>query len=759
MTPPSVDTTSRRQFDIPTQPLVDALGAFREQSSLSVELDTTLASAVRSYPVSGPHTAVEALRLLLTGTGFVASFRDERTIVVRRNAVPTPQTLRAVEVVATRRAGYALSQTATATKTPTPLRDVPQAVSVITRDLIDDLSMQSIADVVRFVPGVTMGQGEGNRDQPTIRGNNTTADFFIDGVRDDAQYFRDLYNVERVEALKGSNAMIFGRGGGGGVLNRVTKEATGSRLRALSLQGGSFDNKRASIDLGDRLSSAVSARFNGVFERSGHFRDGVTLQRYGMNPTVAIAPGAQGTRIILGYEHFAERRTADRGIPSFGGRPVATDVATFFGDPGASPADVRAHVGTVTLTHRMASGLNVRNHSQVGLYDKFYQNVFPGAVNAAGDQVTITAYNNDTQRQNLFNQTDLTVEVRTGPIRHTLLLGAEVGRQATDNLRRTGYFNDVATSVTAPVADPTISVPLTFRPGANDADNRVVNTVGSVYVQDQLALSAHWQLIAGARYERFDLRYHNNRTSTALRRTDGMISPRVGLVFKPMPALSLYASHGVSYLPSAGDQFSSLTDVTKALEPERFTNYEAGAKWDVADRLAITTAAYRLDRTNTRAPDPVDPARTVQTGSQRTTGVELTVNGSITAAWQLVAAYSAQRATITSTTSAAPTGAKVPLVPRNSLSLWNRYQLGRRMGVGLGVVHRADMFAALDDKVTLPGYTDVDGAVYLGLGHGVRAQVNVENLFDITYYNTAHNNNNITPGSRRALRASLATDF
>jgi catecholate siderophore receptor len=653
---------------------------------------------------------------------------------------------------------YAASRTTTATKTATLLREVPQAVTVVARDFIRDAGMQGMADVVRFVPGITMGQGEGNRDQPTIRGNNTTADFFVDGVRDDVQYFRDLYNVEQVEALKGSNAMIFGRGGGGGVLNRVTKEAQWVPVRALLLQGGSFDNKRASLDVGGGFSPSIAARLNGMHERSGFFRNGVTLRRSGINPTVTIARGAR-TRVALGYEYFTDHRTADRGIPSFDGRPIRSDVATFFGDPVASYADVRVHAAAATVAHETARGLTIRNRTRFADYDKIYQNVFPGAVNAAGDEVSLSAYNNATRRHNLFNQTDLTSAVSTGSVRHTLLVGAEIGRQATDNLRNTGYFNDAATSLSVPVRSPTISTPVTYRQSPTDADNRVVNTVASLYAQNQMALSAHWQLIAGVRYERFDGRYHNNRTDSTLRRVDRMISPRGGLLFKPMELLSFYASHSLSYLPSSGDQFSSLTNVTKALEPERFTNYEVGAKWDVADRVALTTAVYRLDRTNTRAPDPIDPARTLQTGSQRTNGFEIGVNGSLTPAWEIAGGYANQDAFITSTTTAAPTGARAPLVPRHTLSLWNRFQLSRRLGAGVGVIHRAAMYAAIDDKVTLPSFIEVDGAVYLTVARGIRVQANVENLFDATYYVTANGSNNISPGSPRAVRVTVGSGF
>ena len=682
-----------------------------------------------------------------------APARDS-ALAARKTAALEP-----VRVSAERRRSYAAGGTSTATKTTTLLRDVPQSVTVVTHELMRDHAMQGMADVVRYVPGITMGQGEGNRDQPTIRGNASTADFFVDGVRDDVQYYRDLYNVDRVEALKGANAMVFGRGGGGGVLNRVTKEARWTPLRELTLQGGSFDNKRVAADVSGGLASSLAGRLNGVYEHSGVFRDGVRMQRYGANPTVTIAPRGRSTIATVGYELFADHRTADRGVPSFQGQPLGTDVRTFFGDPGASYSDVRVHSAMATLTHQRASGVTVRNRTRYAYYDKIYQNVFPGAVSDAGDAVSISAYSNATARHNLFNQTDLTYEVRTGAVSHTLLAGAEIGRQGTANFRRTGYFNDTAATVTAAVARPTISMPLRFRQSATDADNDVRATTRSLYVQDQVALSSHWQAIAGVRYEVFTVAYHDNRSGTDRRRDDRMIAPRAGLVFKPVAPLSFYATHSVSYLPSAGDQFSSLTDVTAGLAPERFGNSELGAKWDVADRLALTAAAYRLERTNTRAPDPANPARTVQTGRQRTTGLELGANGSLTSAWSIAGGFTSQRAIITSTTSAARAGARVALVPRLSAALWNRYRVAKPLAVAIGMVRRSDMFAAADNSVTLPGYTEVDGALFLTLSGTVRAQMNVENLFDTRYFATSNGNNNIAPGSPRAVRVVVTTQF
>jgi catecholate siderophore receptor len=395
----------------------------------------------------------------------------------------------------------------------------------------------------------------------------------------------------------------------------------------------------------------------------------------------------------------------------------------------------------------------------VGDYDKMYQNVFPGSVDSTGTLVSLSAYNNRNDRNNLLSQTDLTWRASTGSVRHTLVAGLDFGRQVSRNLRKTGFFDGTETSVNVPLDRPTIRRPVVFRPGDTDADNRVRVHSAGVFLQDQVALTPYLQLIGGARVERFDLTFHNFRNGEDLERTDDLFSPRAGVVVKPVELLSLYGSYGVSYLPSAGDQFSSLTATSETLEPEKFENYELGAKLDLAHGLALTGAVYQLDRSNTSAPDPRDPARTVQTGSQRTRGVEVGATGNVTERWEVAAGYALQDAEITSRTSQAEPGAKVPVVPRHTLSVWNRYQLQRRWGVGLGVLYQDDMFASIDNTVTLPSFTRFDAGVFFTLSEHLRAQVNVENLFDEEYFITSHSNNNISPGSPRAVRASMTAGF
>jgi catecholate siderophore receptor len=668
------------------------------------------------------------------------------------------QQLPKISVQDTPDAGYSVKATDTATKTATALRDVPQSISVVTSEQIKDQDLLSIGDVVRYLPGITAHQGENNRDQVIIRGNSSSADFFRDGIRDDVQYYRDLYNLDRIEALRGPNAMIFGRGGGGGVINRVIKQATFTPIRQLSLLGGSYNDMRGAVDFNQPLSDSVAVRLNGVYEQADTFRNNVDdLERYGINPTVTFMPDEQ-TRIMLSYEYFHDTRTADRGIPSVNGRPADIDVDTFFGNPDLSHVRAMVNIGTASIEHDFGNW-TIRNRTLYGDYDRGYQNFVPGAVNATQTAVALTAYNNATARENLFNQTDALFSFETGKVRHQFLAGVELGRQLTDNLRNTGFFNDLVTSIQVPFGDPTIDTPTTFRHVITDADNNVRTTVSAVYVQDQIDLTDQWQVIAGLRQDRFELEFHDHNTGAELDRTDNLTSPRVGVVYKPVAPLSIYASYSVSFLPGSGDQFSSLTTITDLLKPEKFTNYEVGAKWDWNPDLALTGAVYRLDRTNTRSVDPADPTRIVQTGEQRTNGFELGLSGNVTAQWKIAAGYAYQDAAVTSTTAAAAAGQQVAQVPHNTWSLWNTYQVLPKLGIGLGIINRSDMFAAIDDTVTLPGYTRADVAAFYSLTDTIRLQANVENVFDKKYYINADGNNNISPGSPTAFHVGLTAGF
>lgn len=670
--------------------------------------------------------------------------------------------------------GYKSSVAHTA-KTDTPLRDVPQSISVLTRQTLDDLNVQNIGDAVQYVPGVGMAQGEGNRETPVIRGNSSTGDLFLDGMRDDVQYYRDLYNIQQVEVLKGPNGALFGRGGVGGLINRVSKQAVFDPIRSFTLQFGSYDNKRVTADFGDALSDTVAFRVNGVYEDSESYRDDVTLERYGINPTMTFVAG-ENTTVTAGVEYFHDERTADRGVSSFQGRPLDTRRGEFFGDPDQSPVEATVKMANLFVEHYFNDDFVLRNRTRYGDYDKFYQNVFPGAVNTAavgddapGTLVSIGAYNNATQRQNFFNQTDLNFTLTTGAVTHKFLAGVELGRQETENFRNTGYFDTVAvgtTSIQVPVSNPRTTLPVSFRQSATDADNDGTAKIAAVYLQDEIAFSPHFLVVAGARYDSFKVDFTNNRTGDDFSSNDDLFSPRLAVVYKPVDSVSAYASYSLTYQPRAGDQLASLSAANSSLDPEEFTNYEIGVKWDATPNLAVTAALFELERNKVAVADPSDATRLILVDGQRNRGIELGLTGQVTEQWSIIAAGAYQDGEITSNQSATvQEGAELAHLPKTTFSLWNRYDISSSWGVALGVVYRDEIFAAVENlatpanNVTLPSFTRVDGAVYFSLNDRWRAQLNVENLFDEDYFQFAHNNNNITPGSPRSARVTVTASF
>ena len=653
-------------------------------------------------------------------------------------------------------------RTATATRTSTPLRDVPQAISTLDRELITDQAMRSMADVVNYVPGVGMAQGEGHRDAPIFRGNTSTSDFYVDGLRDDTQYLRDLYNVERVEVLKGPNGMMFGRGGVGGVINRVTRVADGSSPREVSLQAGSWDQRRFSGDVGQVLSRNVSARLTGMYENSGSYREGAGITRGGVNPSVAISLG-RNSRLTASYEFFHDDRTVDRGHPSYQGRPLDLEPSRFFGSLDINNSEITVNALASVFETRIADRIIVRNSTRFADYDKFYGNLVPGAVNASLTTVALSGYTSATTRQNVFNQTDIIMSQRTGEIGHTLLAGAEIGRQETSNRRSTGYFPSISpttTSIAVPLANPTTSLPVEFRASATDADNNGVATVAALYAQDQITLSQHVQVIVGLRYDNFAVDLTDNRTDAIFTSRDGLLSPRAAVIYKPVVPLSLYASYTRSYLPRAGEQLASLSLTTQALEPENFRNYEIGAKWELRPTLAFTAALYRLDHGNVVVRDANDPTISHLVDAERSSGLEMEVSGQLAPRWNVQGGYAYQNGEITQSLSAnVLAGARLAQVPRHSFSLWNRYDVTDRVGLGMGIVSMSDRFVATDNTVVLPAFTRVDGAAFFSITPQVRAHVNVENVFDTKYTWAAHSNNNLAPGSPLAVRFAVTTKF
>ncbi len=650
--------------------------------------------------------------------------------------------------------GYVTEDGSTATKTPTPLIDVPQTIAVITNDQLQDQAITQLGEALRYVPGVSLETGEGHRDEIFIRGQETTADFYLDGLRDDAQYYRSLYNVERIEVLKGANALIFGRGGGGGVINRVSKTARLGESRVTV--GGSIDSFSAfdlAADINQPLGENVALRINGTYEEFDSHRNFYEGRFFGISPTVTAKLGPD-TRLVASYTYDDDARVTDRGLPSLNGLPLFGFDETFFGDADFNRASNEAHIARVRLEQGLGSGWSANASVQYANYDKIYGNLLPASTN--GTTVRLSGYEDSQDRENLIAQANLVGEFSTGGIGHTLLAGIEASWQDSFNGRRNVQFGTGAGPFTSTVDVPLTDV-LTIPAFSLAAPNRANDSSLSVlsgYIQDQIAIGQSIELIAGLRWDRFDLET-TDIGGTLTARVDEKISPRVGLIVKPIETLSLYASYATSFLPQAGDQFFLIAPNDQAFEPEKFTNYEIGAKWLIEPQLFLTAALFQLDRTNTKGPSPADPTLVALVGESRAKGIELNLVGEILPGWQANIGYTYLDGEIRTTTSSAPAGRRLEQLPEHQFTAWNHVKLTEQFSLGLGLIYQDEQFASLSNAVTMPDYWRVDAAAYYNISEQVSLQLNIENLLDEAYYPSAHGDNNIQPAEPFSARIGV----
>jgi catecholate siderophore receptor len=729
-------------FELPAGPLADVLANFERASGVKVHTASSL-DQLTSRGVRGTLTAADALSQIVEGTGLAP-----RSIGPNAFALEPASPVHRVETTG-QLSHYAAEESASATRTNTRLLDVPQTVIVVPRALLVDQHAQSVADAARNVPGVSIAQGEGNRDQLVLRGMSTASDFFVNGIRDDQERFRDLYNVERVEVVQGPAAVLFGRGGAGGVVNLVTAPAAGSPSE-FNVEIGDYRHKRATVRAGTPLGAKGHLRVSGMAEDSGGFRDAYFLHRYAVNPIASVKLRPEST-LTVSFEHLRDRRLADRGIPSRAGRPLDVDPAQLFGSRNQNQADSGVDSAGVTLEHHLSRSIRLRNSFLAGRYDKFYQNVYPGsAVNTAG-ALTLSAYNHAIDRANVFNQTDLIIEGRPAGIAHVFLAGVETGRQTQGETRRTA-----ASIANVPAADSIRDADFAAAPLTVDRSARA--TTLAIYVQDQIAFLTRWKAVTGVRLDRFSVAIDDVLPANAdLSRVDVAASPRAGLIFEPNAATSIYTSYSYTFLPS-GERLGLAVN-TAELRPENAKNYEVGAKLNaIGSRLTLAAALFRLDRNNVKSVDPLDATRLVLTGQQRTDGLTFSASGRINSKWELTGGYANLDARITKTTSTAPAGRRPGLVPRHQASFWTAHDVTRVFRLAAGVVSQAETFTSFTNSVRLPGYTRIDASAFYRIKDSTFS-LGVTNLFDRRYYPTANGDNNISPGTPRAGQLSLRHTF
>ena len=643
--------------------------------------------------------------------------------------------------------------------------DIPQTIDAVPQTLLRAQAALSMQDALRNVAGVTPNLGEGRRDQFLIRGFSAQTDTLVDGVRDDALYYRDLSTVERVEVLKGPASALFGRGSSGGVINRVSKRPRLDRPVAdAAIMVGGFGTKRVSFDAGrPKTGGRLAYRVAGAWEDSGSFRDFGGLSRVTAAPSITsfLSPT---TSVTAQTEFLHDRRVPDRGIPSVAGRPAPVRVSQYYGSPQDDFIRTDMMGATVTVEHQLGSGWLIRNVTREARYDTTWSNTQSTDVRATAGGMVVkrSQYNADQFQHNLFNQTELVGGGRFAGLSHVLLSGVEAGTQRRDVTRFNGTAPDVA------LIDPVLTAPTRSTVAATD--NRFTGDVVGVYVQDLVAFASRFKALVGVRADRYDQRLDDHTAKNVdLSRVDAAVSPRAGLVYQPTPHLSFYSSVGRSFQPSG--EGLSLAVNSAELEPEATRNFEGGAKFSWAGgRVTATASIFRLDRTNIKTTDPVDPTRLVLVGRQRSDGFELAVDGALSPRWFMHASFANLDAVIlrsNSVLSGVPIEGNRPgLTPQRSGAIWTTVDVTPKLTLGGGITAAGDRFTSNDDLVTLPNYTRVDAVASYRLGR-YAVSLNVQNLADARYYESAGGNFQIYPGAPRnalltvryAFHYGVARDF
>ena len=657
-----------------------------------------------------------------------------------------------------------------ALKIPTPIINVPQSLSIVTDEDVRKKGFKEIGDIVKYTPGINTSLGEGHRDAVVFRGVRSTADFFQDGVRDDVQYYRPLYNVEQVEVLRGPNALLFGRGGTGGVINRVSKKpVNGKEFKTVDIGYDSFGASDIAVDLNTNLSDSVAFRLNVHNDSLENHRDFYTGERFGINPTLSVALNAD-TDVTLSYEYIDHERFIDRGIPTANGEPVKALSDIVFGDKSDNLNTVEASVFRASLDHKFSESSKASLSVTSSSFEKMYQNTYANNYDLDTNVVEMDGYHDPTDRDNLIFSGNLVNALNIGNMTHTILTGFETVKTENSNLRYNILWSSNDCSVSNYDRETfNVANPIDFNTNASGAATNVEYTnpcalktstetdisVSSFYIQDQIDVTDNLILLLGGRYDKFDVKVDDVKTATSASRVDTEFSPRFGLIYKPQNNVSVYYSYSESFSPRSGEQYKKLTGGApgsgETLKPDYYENSEIGVKFDLNKNLSFTSAFFESE--SEIADYDGSSSEYITERGLSVEGFELELKGRVNDNLNVAFSYS----NIDGETSS---GGKPKEIPESTYSIWTTYDVNPKFGWALGVVHQGES-AVKDNNPTLllPDYTRVDAAVYYELSDDTKLQLNLENLSDEVYFPHSHSTHQVAVGESRNIRFSLRKDF
>ena len=645
-----------------------------------------------------------------------------------------------------------------ALKTPTAIVDVPQAVSIVTDEDIRKQGIREIGDIVRYTPGVNTSQGEGHRDAVVFRGVRSTADFFQDGARDDVQYYRSLYNVEQVEVLRGPNALLFGRGGTGGIINRVTKKATiGENFGSFDLGADDFGSTDLAIDYNMQAGDNSAIRLNAHVDALENHRDFYDGDRTGFNPTMRVEL-SDNTTLDLSYEYADHERMIDRGIPTANGKPVEALKGIVFGTSDINIQTLEADIFRGSLTTDLSDTSKAVFSITSSEFEKMYQNLYASGYDLDTNVVTLDGYRDPTERENLIISGNFINEIQIGSATHTLLIGAE--KVSTDNSNHRYDSNWSTTgkdkesfNVSRPLNIATNSLGVATNVNFNTKLKSKTTSdieVTSVYIQDQIELADELQILIGGRFDTFDITVDDIKGGTSQSREDDEFSPRAGIIYKPADNMSWYLSYSESFLPRSGEQYKKLTASSAALDPDVYENMEIGINYDIRPNLSLRASYFDNEQTIATRDESGEGAEIV---GLQVDGFEIEVKGQVNDQLYMQFGYSNMDGLTSS-------GGEPREIPDHTLSLWTTYQVNDQFGYGIGFTRQGDSNISNNKPgLILPEYTRVDLAAYYDISEDLTVRLNIENLTDKVYFPHSHSTHQASVGEEVNARLSITSRF
>ncbi|MFQ4146086.1 TonB-dependent siderophore receptor [Chlorogloeopsis sp. ULAP02] len=672
---------------------------------------------------------------------------------------PLAQDDEPIELVVTgEQDSYRVPNTSVGTRTDTPLRDIPQSIQIVPQQVIEDQNVIYLQDALRNATGVVPSTApDFSTNFFNIRGFSSTdfsGNILRNGLRDPrATIGFETTNVEQVEVLRGPASVLFGQGNPGGTINIITKQPLREPFYAIDATIGSFDFYRGAIDLSGPLndSKTLLYRLNTSYRYSESFVDLVEARNFLIAPVVSLALG-ENTRLTFEGEYIDTSRTFSFGLPAVGTvlpNPNGRISRSLGINEGPSESQ-NIRVGYV-LEHEFSENWSVRNAFRAGFWQVDDEYTFPSQLLPDNRTLERQLAEDLRTNNNYIFTTDLVGRFSTGSIEHQLLLGFDLSR--IDETLRFGQSDPLPFDLFNPKYGQFFGSITRLEDIATRTD------VLSIYVQDQITLIENLKLLLGGRFDLFRQTDQNFLADTRAEQSGDAFSPRVGIVYQPIEPISLYASYTRSFTPTIGTAFDGST-----FQPERGTQYEIGVKADFNDKLSATLALYDLTRTNVTTDDTragIPPGFSIQTGKQRSQGVELTVQGEILPGWNIIAGYAYTNARLTKDNTFEE-GNFLSNAPENAFNLWTTYEIQqgylRGLGLGLGFFFVGERQADLANSFQLPSYFRTDAAIFYRRNQ-FRAALNFRNLFDVDYFESAFGSLRVYPGEPFTVQGTISWQF